>query len=65
MGLGGNAGPPLDDEEPTPNWVAAILGISLEEADWLLVLYRFAPPQALGAGEAGDEPRRIYFCEPP
>jgi hypothetical protein len=55
MGLGDGAVPPLDDEEPTPNWVAATLGISLEEADWLLVLYRFADQ---------DASRPAYFCEP-
>ncbi|EJL26590.1 hypothetical protein PMI01_04076 [Caulobacter sp. AP07] len=53
MGLG-EPPPPLG-EEPTPAWVAATLGISLEEADWLLVLYRFADL---------DAPRPAYFCEP-
>ena len=33
------------------------MGLSLEEAEWLLVLYRFAPPQAFGEGESGDAPR--------
>jgi hypothetical protein len=55
MGLGGELAPPLGDEEPTPAWVSAVLGVDLEEADWLLVLYRFADQ---------DAPRPAYFCEP-
>jgi hypothetical protein len=59
VGLG-EPPPPLGDEEPTPAWVAATLGISLDEADWLLVRYRFAE-QALGTTMA---PTQVYFCEP-
>jgi hypothetical protein len=44
-----------DSEEPTAEWVAAALGVGLEDADWLLVCYRFADPHA---------PRPPYYCEP-
>lgn len=54
MGLDGELAPPPGDEEPTAAWVSAVLGVGLEEADWLLVLYRFADP---------DTPRPAYFCE--
>lgn len=50
-----------ENGEPTPAWVAAALGVSLEDADWLLVLYRFAP--ALDDDPyAASRPR--LFCEP-
>jgi hypothetical protein len=61
MGLGAEALPPLaDDEEPTPEWVAAALGVSIEDADWLLLRYRFAE-RAIGTTAA---PTQVYFCEP-
>lgn len=50
MGLG-------DGEEPTAAWVASAMGLSLDEAEWLLVLYRFMP----AAGE--ERPDRVYVCE--
>jgi len=41
------------------------MGLSLEDAEWLLVLYRFAPPQAFEEeGDPGGRPWRTYFCEP-
>ncbi|MBO9710933.1 MAG: hypothetical protein J7521_22245 [Caulobacter sp.] len=43
-----------DGEEPSAEWVAAALGVSLEDADWLLVCYRFLDPEA---------PRPSYYCE--
>lgn len=61
MGLTNPAPPPrvppplADSEEPTAEWVAAALGVGLEDADWLLVCYRFADPHA---------PRPPYYCEP-
>jgi hypothetical protein len=64
MGLAAKALPPRDDREPSPAWVASVMGLGLEEAEWLLILYRFAPPEIFGAGEPGEGPRRIYFCEP-
>lgn len=54
--------PPLDADgvlqEPTPEWVATRFGVSLEEAEWTLVLYRFSilHPE-------GPEPGSFY-CEP-
>jgi hypothetical protein len=60
-----HAAPALpDDGEPTPLWAAEALGISLEDADWLLVLYRFAEtdPGVEPEFEAGF--RHRYFCEP-
>lgn len=45
----------LVDEEPSAAWVAAALGVSLEDADWLLICYRFADPDAW---------RPVYVCEP-
>lgn len=53
-----------DDGEPTPRWAAEALGISLEEADWLLVLYRFAVADPGAETESGTGFRRRYFCEP-
>jgi hypothetical protein len=53
--------PPLDADgvlqEPTAEWVAARFGVSREEAEWTLVLYRFSMlyPE-------GPEPGR-FFCE--
>jgi hypothetical protein len=49
----------LEDEdwEPTPAWVSATLGVSLDDAEWLLVLYRFQP-----TGEE-EGPRYRYYCE--
>jgi hypothetical protein len=44
-------------QEPTPEWVAARFGVSLQEAEWTLVLYRFS---VLYPG--GPEPGR-FFCE--
>lgn len=65
MGLAASAGVLPDDGEPSPAWVASVMGLSLEDAEWLLVLYRFAPPQAFGEGEPGEGPRWVYFfCEP-
>ncbi len=64
MGLDGAGPPPLDDREPSPAWVAQAMGLSLEEAEWLLVLYRFAPPEVLGGCGLREGPTRIYFCEP-
>lgn len=45
-----------EDWEPTPAWVSATLGVSLDDAEWLLVLYRFQPTEAEG-------PRYRYYCE--
>lgn len=64
MGLAASPVAPPDDGEPSPAWVALVMGVSLEDAEWLLVLYRFAPPQAFGEGEPGEGRRRFYFCEP-
>ncbi len=64
MGLAARAVPPFDDREPSAAWAAAVMGLSLEDAAWRLVLYRFAPPEAFGAGLPGEGARRIYFCEP-
>lgn len=47
-----------DVQEPSAAWVAQRFGVSLEEAEWVLVLYRF---QALHPD--GPEPGRFY-CEP-
>jgi hypothetical protein len=60
VGVNEAVAPPQDDEEPTPAWTAATLKISLEDADWLLLRYRFAQP--LDFVEASF--RRTYFCEP-
>ncbi|MDR6627904.1 hypothetical protein [Caulobacter segnis] len=46
-----------DFHEPSADWVARRFGVSLEEAEWVLVLYRF---QALYP--EGPEPGRFY-CE--
>jgi hypothetical protein len=51
MGLDG-------DEELTAAWVARAMGLSLDEAEWLLVLYRFMP------AEGEERPYRTYVCEP-
>jgi hypothetical protein len=64
MGLAVSPILPPDDREPSSAWVASVMGLSLEDAEWLLVLYRFAPPQAFGEGEPGERPWRVYFCEP-
>jgi hypothetical protein len=59
MGLAASASlailDPRHGEEPSSAWVAATLGVSLEDADWLLICYRFADPDAW---------RPIYVCEP-
>ncbi|WP_299005706.1 hypothetical protein [uncultured Caulobacter sp.] len=58
MGLGGGDEIRSDVfEEPSAGWVAQRFGVSLEEAEWVLVLYRF---QALYPD--GPEPGRFY-CE--
>jgi len=64
MGLAASPVALPDDGEPSPAWVASTLGMSLEDAEWLLVLYRFASPQTFGEGEPGEGPRQVYFCEP-
>jgi hypothetical protein len=46
-----------DEQEPTAAWVARAMGLGLDEAEWLLVLYRFMPAE----GEA--RPDRVYVCE--
>ena len=46
-----------DDQEPTAAWVARAMGLSLVEAEWLLVLYRFMP------AEGEERPDRVYVCE--
>jgi hypothetical protein len=46
-----------DFQAPPAAWVARRFGVSLEEAEWVLVLYRF---QALYP--EGPEPGRFY-CE--
>ena len=46
-----------DFQAPPAAWVAQRFGVSLEEAEWVLVLYRF---QALYP--EGPEPGRFY-CE--
>lgn len=46
-----------DLQEPSAVWVARRFGVSLEEAEWVLVLYRF---QALYP--EGPAPGRFY-CE--
>jgi hypothetical protein len=33
------------------------MGLSLDEAEWLLVLYRFMP------AEGEERPDRVYVCE--
>lgn len=48
----------IDDfAEPSAAWVAQRFGVSVEEAEWVLVLYRF---QSLYP--EGPEPGRFY-CE--
>ena len=64
MGLAASLACLQDDQEPSSAWVASVMGLSLEDAEWLLVLYRFAPPPAFGEGEPGERPWRVYFCEP-
>lgn len=64
MGLAARPLLPPDDGEPNPAWVASVMGLSLEDAEWLLVLYRFTSPQAFGEGEPEEGPRQVYFCEP-
>ena len=49
--------PPLGDGEPSAAWVSAALGVDLDEAEWLLVLYRFLP------AEGEPRPYRVYECE--
>lgn len=46
-----------DEAELTAPWVARAMGLSLDEAEWLLVLYRFMP------AEGEDRPDRVYVCE--
>lgn len=46
-----------DDVAPSAAWVAQRFGVSVEEAEWVLVLYRF---QVLYPD--GPEPGRFY-CE--
>jgi hypothetical protein len=49
---------PMDDfAAPSAAWVAQRFGVSVEEAEWVLVLYRF---QTLYPD--GPEPGRFY-CE--
>lgn len=50
-------GPTDDFAEPTAVWVAQRFGVSVEEAEWVLLLYRF---QSLHPD--GPEPGRFY-CE--
>jgi len=44
--------------EPSIEWVMATLGLNREDAEWLLVLYRFQP-----TGADTDVPRFHYYCE--
>ncbi|WP_419318542.1 hypothetical protein ACN2C7_17050 [Caulobacter sp. ErkDOM-E] len=46
--------------EPTPAWIAATMGLSLEDADWLFILY----VAQRSDGSAGSSARYRYFCEP-
>ena len=46
-----------DGEELTAAWVARAMGLSLDEAEWLLVFYRFMP------AEGEERPDRVYVCE--
>ena len=57
MGLSGDDTAADDFQEPSAAWVAQRFAVSLEEAEWVLVLYRF---QALHPD--GPEPGRFY-CE--
>lgn len=53
--------PPLpENDEPTTEWAAAMLGISLEDAAWLMVLYRF---ETQDPDDPWDGRRRRYVCE--
>lgn len=62
---GAHGAPALpDDGEPTPGWAAEVLGISLEDADWLLVLHRFAQPDPAVGDDPWAGPRHRYYCEP-
>ena len=54
-----------DDGEPTTEWAAAALGISLEDADWLMILYRFQAADPSLWQEPHGAPRRRYVCETP
>lgn len=63
--IAARAAPALpEDGEPTPSWAAEALGISLEDADWLLVLYRFAETDPRAEDEPWAGPRHRYYCEP-
>jgi hypothetical protein len=52
-----------DDGEPTPEWVAAVLGIGLEEADWLMILYRSEAADPFLGRDPQGAPRHRYICE--
>lgn len=45
------------DDEPSPAWIAETLGVSLQDAEWLLVHYRFLP------SDPAQRSPRIFYCE--
>lgn len=50
---------PIDDLwMPSTDWIMVTLGVCREDAEWLLVLYRFQP-----MGPDADVPRFHYYCE--
>lgn len=51
------AGQQMIDDEPSPAWIAETLGVSLQDAEWLLVHYRFLP------SDPAQRSPRIFYCE--
>lgn len=58
----GQVAPLPEYGEPSLDWVASTLGVSLEDADWLLILYRFEVLHERVWGAAASA-RQRYYCE--